>query len=58
VRRAAERDLVASWHAGLVAGGVTGYSADDAWEDYRLGIAYVWVIAVVIVALVADLAAR
>ncbi len=31
-----------------MAGGVTDYSLDDAWEDYRRGIAYVWVIAVVI----------
>jgi hypothetical protein len=30
------RDLVAHYHAALVARGVTGYSADECWEDYRL----------------------
>jgi hypothetical protein len=48
IRRAHERELVARWHDRLVAEGVTGFSFDDAWEDYRRGIAYVWVIAVVI----------
>ncbi|MCW2778309.1 MAG: hypothetical protein JWN17_2034 [Frankiales bacterium] len=35
-RRAAERDLVGRYHAGLVAGGVTGYTAEQCWEDYRV----------------------
>ena len=48
LRRAHERELIASWHAILVAEGVTGYSLDDAWEDYRRGVLYVWIIAVVI----------
>jgi hypothetical protein len=48
IRRANERDLINQWHAGLVANGVTGYSANDAWEDYRKAVLYVWVIAVVI----------
>jgi hypothetical protein len=48
LRRAHERDLIARWHAGLVAKGVTGYSAEDAWEDYRRATLFGWVIAVVI----------
>jgi hypothetical protein len=36
-RRAEEERLVAAYHAELVAGGVTGYGADDCWLDYRLG---------------------
>ncbi len=48
IRRQHERALINQWHAGLVAGGVTGYGADDAWEDYRKATLYVWVIAVVI----------
>jgi aminoglycoside/choline kinase family phosphotransferase len=48
LRREHERALINEWHAGLVAGGVAGYSADDAWHDYRMAVLYVWVIAVVI----------
>lgn len=48
VRRAHERELVARWHELLVAGGVEGYSLEDAWEDYRRAVAYVWTLAVVI----------
>lgn len=48
VRREHERALINQWHAGLVAGGVTDFSADDAWHDYRMAVLYVWVIAVVI----------
>ncbi len=48
VRRDHERDLIARWHDELVDGGVSGYSPDDAWEDYRRGVAYVWTLAVVI----------
>ena len=47
-RRAHERELIGLWHRQLVEGAVTDYSADDAWEDYRRGILYVWIIAVVI----------
>lgn len=36
-RAAAERDLVAEYHAGLVALGVAGYDAQTCWRDYRLG---------------------
>ena len=35
VRRAHERELLACYHAGLVAGGVKGYSLDDCRDDYR-----------------------
>lgn len=33
-RQATERDLVARYHAGLVRGGVTGYSLGACWQDY------------------------
>jgi phosphotransferase family enzyme len=36
-RRAAERDLVASYHAALVARGVSGYDEGRCFDDYRLG---------------------
>lgn len=29
-------ELVECWHEGLVAGGVTGYTIEQAWHDYRL----------------------
>jgi aminoglycoside phosphotransferase (APT) family kinase protein len=29
-------EIVACWFEGLLAGGVTGYSREDAWRDYRL----------------------
>lgn len=37
LRRAHERDLVAAYHRRLVELGVSDHSADDCWEDYRLG---------------------
>jgi hypothetical protein len=30
-------EIVECWHKGLVVGGVTGYSSEEAWRDYRLG---------------------
>ncbi len=48
LRREHERALINQWHAGLVAGGVTDFTVEDAWEDYRRATLYVWVIAVVI----------
>ena len=36
-RRAAEHDLVAGYHAELVARGVDGYPLDRCFDDYRLG---------------------
>lgn len=38
-RRARERDLVALWHEGLAAHGVTGYPLAQAWRDYLHGLA-------------------
>ena len=35
-RRVHERDLVAHYHADLVRRGVTGWSPDECWADYRL----------------------
>src|SRR5262249_11748264 len=29
-------EIVACWHQGLTAGGVTDYAHDQAWHDYRL----------------------
>ena len=37
-RRAHERDLLERYHDGLVAGGVTGYSFDDLYDDYRMSL--------------------
>ncbi len=34
-RRRHERDLLARYHAGLLAGGVRGYGSDELWTDYR-----------------------
>jgi len=36
-RRAHEEELLADYHAALVARDVTGYDADRCWRDYRLG---------------------
>ena len=36
-RRAAERELVAGYHAELCARGVSGYDVDQCFDDYRLG---------------------
>ncbi len=38
-RRAHEERLVRRWHDGLLAVGVTDYSFEKAWYDYRFGIA-------------------
>jgi aminoglycoside/choline kinase family phosphotransferase len=42
LRRKHERELVALWHEGLVAGGVNDYSAEHAWEDYRRAVLCLW----------------
>ena len=47
-RRAHERELIELWHSQLLRAGITGYTSKDAWEDYRRGVLYVWMIAVVI----------
>ena len=48
VRRAEERDLVARWHAGLIAAGVEDYDAEQAWEDYRRCVLGLWIYVTVI----------
>jgi Ecdysteroid kinase-like family len=48
LRRDHERELIGLWHEHLVENGVTGFSREDAWENYRRGVLYVWIIAVVI----------
>jgi aminoglycoside phosphotransferase (APT) family kinase protein len=35
-RRGHHEETVTCWHQGLIAGGVTGYSREQAWHDYRL----------------------
>jgi len=47
-RRAHEREMVARWHAGLLAGGVEGYGAEQAWEDYRRCVLGLWIYVTVI----------
>jgi aminoglycoside/choline kinase family phosphotransferase len=42
MRREHERDLIARWHAGLVENGVSDYSAEQAWEDYRRAVLCLW----------------
>ena len=48
VRREHEKELVSLWHAGLVEGGVTGYAAEQAWEDYRRAVLVLWTYVTVI----------
>ncbi|MFM9107507.1 MAG: phosphotransferase family protein [Chloroflexota bacterium] len=38
LRRRLESDLLDTWHATIAAGGVTGYSRDDLFDDYRRAI--------------------
>ena len=35
LRRASERDLVAAYHGALTSYGVSGYSLEECWDDYR-----------------------
>ena len=46
VRREHENDLLRTYHATLEANGVTGYSFEQFFDDYRLGLVYGWVIPV------------
>ena len=48
LRRECERDLVELWRQTLVDNGVDGYSADQAWEDYRRAVLALWTLVVVI----------
>jgi len=47
-RRANERRLVDAWHRTLIECGVGDYSAEQAWDDYRLGVLTSWAIVVLI----------
>lgn len=47
-RRTDERDLVELWRQTLVDNGVTGYTSDQAWEDYRRAVLALWILVVVI----------
>ncbi|HEY0436124.1 MAG TPA: phosphotransferase [Phenylobacterium sp.] len=42
-RRAHEADLVQLYQATLAKGGVNGYSAEDAWRDYRMCSVFGWI---------------
>ncbi|HYC54678.1 MAG TPA: phosphotransferase [Candidatus Binatia bacterium] len=46
-RRAAERDIVRAYHAGLLAAGVTGYDFERCWNDYRRGVFAGFVVTVI-----------
>jgi hypothetical protein len=48
VRREHETDLVGRYHQGLVDHGVSGYSLDECWDDYRVAALWLWEYAVVI----------
>jgi hypothetical protein len=48
VRRAHERDLIATWVDTLRHRGVKDYSVDQAWHDYVRSILYQWTVTVVI----------
>lgn len=37
-RRSAEREIVAEYHRALLGHGVSGYSAEECWEDYVYGL--------------------
>ena len=40
MRREHERTLVGEYHRGLVEAGVAEYTADECWDDYRLGMSW------------------
>ncbi|MEZ5225767.1 MAG: phosphotransferase [Acidimicrobiales bacterium] len=40
IRREHEQDLIGAWHTELTASGVSDYTADDAWRDYRRGMLF------------------
>ncbi len=48
VRRSHERELIRRYVDQLAAAGVEGYDFDEAWEDYRHAVLYLWVYATVI----------
>jgi hypothetical protein len=46
-RKAAERGLLRAYHEALTAGGVSGYTSDQCWEDYRASVLFCLVYAVI-----------
>jgi len=46
-RKAREQELTKLYHDTLVEGGVTGYSFEDCWEDYRLSSVFCWLYTVI-----------
>jgi len=48
VRRAHETTLVEGYHAALVERGVTGYSLDQCWDDYRMSLIQMCVASVIV----------
>lgn len=46
--RANERRLVEIWRATLESNGVKGYTSDQAWDDYKRAVLYLWVYVAVI----------
>ncbi len=46
-RKARESELMKLYHNTLVAGGVTGYSFDECWEDYRISTLFCWLYTVI-----------
>jgi hypothetical protein len=46
-RRAREREIVKLYHDTLIEHGVTGYSLDQCWEDYRLSVLFLLVYSVI-----------
>lgn len=48
VRANHDRQLITRYVEGLNNAGITEYSFDEAWADYRMGVLYIWVFATVI----------
>jgi hypothetical protein len=46
-RKEREQELIKLYHDTLLEGGVTGYSFDDCWEDYRLSSLFCWLYTVI-----------
>ncbi|MFM7095594.1 MAG: hypothetical protein ACKOYL_13730, partial [Actinomycetota bacterium] len=46
--RAHEQRLVELWRSTLEANGVKGYTAEQAWDDYKRAVLYLWVYVAVI----------
>jgi hypothetical protein len=46
VRRRCENDLLRTYHDELTSLGVTNYSFDQFFQDYRVGVLYGWIIPV------------